>query len=126
MGTVMWIGATFLLLVFVVKKMIPVKGINHITADELQSYLIQRDKHFIDVRTPGEYKRGYIHGFKNIPLNDLSSHMDELDKNKEVLVMCQSGMRSMKGASSLKKHGFLNVTNVKGGMTAWKGKVEKG
>ncbi len=42
-------------------------------------------------------------GFQNIPLNDLASKANQLDKNKEVIVICQSGMRSKQAAKVLKK-----------------------
>ncbi|NRK74194.1 rhodanese-like domain-containing protein, partial [Salmonella enterica subsp. enterica serovar Typhi] len=44
----------------------------------------------------------------------------ELSKDKEVVVICQSGMRSQNATKILKKLGFTNVTNVKGGMSAWR------
>ncbi|MGG3924306.1 rhodanese-like domain-containing protein, partial [Geobacillus thermodenitrificans] len=40
-------------------------------------------------------------------------------KEKEVVVICQSGMRSQKASKWLKKMGFQHVTNVKGGLNAW-------
>ena len=41
-------------------------------------------------------------GFQNIPLNELASRASQLDKNKEVIVICQSGMRSKQAAKVLK------------------------
>ena len=46
--------------------------------------------------------------------------MDTLDRNQEVVVICQSGMRSMQAAKQLHRAGFTNITNVQGGMSAWK------
>ncbi|WP_408606140.1 rhodanese-like domain-containing protein [Jeotgalibacillus campisalis] len=100
------------------------KGIKQSSTEELQKNLNQKDKQYVDVRTPAEYKRGAVPGFQNIPLNELPKRMTELTKDKEVVVMCQSGMRSMKASSTLKKNGFGSVTNIKGGMSAWKGKVK--
>ena len=57
-------------------------------------------------------------GFQNIPLNELASKVNQLDKNKEVIVICQSGMRSKQAAKVLKKLGFQRVINVSGGMNA--------
>ena len=50
------------------------------------------------------------------PLNDLASKANQLDKNKEVIVICQSGMRSKQATKVLKKLGFQHVINVSGGM----------
>ena len=48
----------------------------------------------LDTRTVGEYSRGHIDGFTNIPVDELRERLDELDKNKPVYVICQSGLRS--------------------------------
>ncbi len=86
---------------------------------EVKPLIKDKKKQFIDVRTPGEYKSRNVKEFKNIPLNDLTKRIGELDKDKETYVICQSGMRSSRAAGVLKKQGFTNVTNIKGGMSAW-------
>jgi len=101
--------------------MMPQKGINTISTEELKGMLKDKSKQFLDVRTPGEYKGRHIKEFKNIPLNTLNAQLDKFDKSKEVVVICQSGMRSAKAANILKKSGYEKVTNVKGGMSAWRG-----
>ena len=58
-------------------------------------------------------------GFKNIPLQQLAQKTNQLSKENEVVVICQSGMRSKQASKLLKKQGFNKVTNVKGGMNAW-------
>ncbi|OFD06544.1 hypothetical protein BTGOE5_00740 [Bacillus thuringiensis] len=57
-------------------------------------------------------------GFQNIPLNELVSKANQLNKNKKVIVICQSGMRSKQAAKVLKKLGFQRIINVSGGMNA--------
>ncbi|MDK8643011.1 rhodanese-like domain-containing protein [Niallia taxi] len=109
-----------LLLFFIVKRFLPIKGVNNITTNELRKDLTNKNKQFIDVRTIGEFKGNHIRGFKNIPLDQLAQKAEsELTKEKEVIVICQSGMRSQRASKILKKLGFRNVTNVKGGMSAW-------
>jgi rhodanese-related sulfurtransferase len=49
----------------------------------------------------------------------LKQRVHELSKDKEVIVVCQSGMRSNQASKLLKKLGFTQVTNVIGGMNAW-------
>ncbi|KAB7706481.1 rhodanese-like domain-containing protein [Bacillus aerolatus] len=108
------------LFVFIaIKNMLPAAGIRNTTAAELKKEMRKKDKQWIDVRTPAEFKAGHINGFKNIPLQQLSARMNELDSKKEVVVMCQSGMRSQKAARLLKKKGFTNITNVAGGISTW-------
>ena len=102
---------------FFVWKMMPSKGVKSISTAELKNVLNDQDKVFVDVRTPGEYKGRNIRQFKNIPLG--SDLLDKLPKDKEIVVICQSGMRSSQACKQLKKLGYENVTNVRGGMSAW-------
>lgn len=96
--------------------LLPVKGVQNINGKELKSIVGKQGKYFIDVRTVGEYTGNHMKGFQNIPLNELASRASQLDKNKEVIVICQSGMRSKQAAKVLKKLGFQHVINVSGGM----------
>ncbi|MFC3886261.1 rhodanese-like domain-containing protein [Bacillus songklensis] len=105
---------------FLFQRFVPVKGIKNISTSELKSELKKKDKQFIDVRTPSEFKANRIKEFKNIPLYELQRRAKGLSKEKEVIVICQSGMRSGKASKLLKKLGFKNITNVKGGMGAWR------
>lgn len=107
-------------LFFILQRIIPAKGVKQISTTELKAELTHTNKQFIDVRTPGEFKGNHIRGFKNIPLHQLSEKANkDLSKDNEVIIICQSGMRSQKASKILKKLGFTEVTNVKGGMGAW-------
>ncbi len=68
----------------------------------------------LDTRTPFEYMRGAADGFINIPLDDLRARLGELDKDKKIYVMCQSGLRSYLATRILTQHGF-NAYNFAGG-----------
>jgi rhodanese-related sulfurtransferase len=110
----------FLLLAwFIAIRVIPPRGVRMITTAELKKELGKKDVQYVDVRTPAEFRANHIRGFKNIPLHELPKRANELSKEKEVIVICQSGMRSTKASRLLKKLGFEHVTNVKGGMNAW-------
>ena len=109
-----------LVIVFIIKRVIPTKGVKQITTAELKNELQDKTKQFIDVRTPGEFKSNHIKGFTNIPLNQLSQKANQFAKDKEIVVICQSGMRSQQGCKILKKLGFSKITNVKGGVSAWR------
>ncbi|MBD7907690.1 rhodanese-like domain-containing protein [Sporosarcina gallistercoris] len=113
-----WI-IVLLIVAFFVWRMKPAKGIRTMSTTEVKALTKDKSKQFVDVRTPGEYKGRHVKEFKNIPLNDLGKRMSELDKDKETYVICQSGMRSARAAGMLKKAGFSDVINVKGGMSAW-------
>lgn len=68
----------------------------------------------LDTRTPMEYRGGYVDGFVNIPVDELRQHIDELDKEKPVYLMCQSGLRSYIASRILAGNGF-DVFNFAGG-----------
>ncbi|EKN70038.1 Rhodanese-like protein [Neobacillus bataviensis LMG 21833] len=109
-----------LFFLLIIKRFVPTKGVTNISTTDLKTALNDKNKQFIDVRTPVEFKGNHIRGFKNIPLQQLSQKAEkELSKGKEVVVICQSGMRSQKASKMLKNLGFTNVTNVRGGMSAW-------
>lgn len=106
---------------FLWSRFAPTKGVNQITTAQLGNMLKSKKVgvQYVDVRTPGEYKGNHIKGFKNIPLQQLTSRTGELSQDHDIVVICQSGMRSSQASKLLKKAGFKNVTNVKGGMSAW-------
>lgn len=105
-----------IIVAFFAWKMLPAKGTKNISAAELKNILNDKDKVFIDVRTPGEYKARNIKQFKNMPLG---TDYSKLPKDKEIVVICQSGMRSKQACAKLKKLGYEKVTNVRGGMSAY-------
>ena len=73
----------------------------------------------IDVRESHEWKSGHAPGAKHIPLGSLEGRLKSIAKERSVMVICQSGMRSSQAAKILASEGF-EVSNVTGGMTAWK------
>lgn len=77
----------------------------------------------LDVRTQGEFRKGYIEGAMNYDINsrDFKSHVGSLDKSKPVFVYCLSGGRSAKAAAYMRRSGFKEVYELKGGMMAWNG-----
>lgn len=68
----------------------------------------------VDVRTDIEFETGSIKNSINIPLDDLRSRMNELDKNKEIFVFCQIGLRGYIAYRILTQNGF-KVKNLNGG-----------
>jgi rhodanese-related sulfurtransferase len=110
------VGILILIIIF---RLTPARGVRHITTADLKNELNDTEKMFIDVRTKGEYNKRNIQGFKNIPLYELPQRTKELTSNKEIVLICQSGTRSNKAAKLLRKKGFNKVANVKGGMSSW-------
>lgn len=105
---------------FVYTQFFPARGVSQIGTDALRKIIKNNNYQLVDVRTPFEYQANHIKGFKNIPLQQIKQRHQELSKEKEVVVICQSGMRSNKAARLLKKVGFQKITNVRGGMSAWR------
>jgi adenylyltransferase/sulfurtransferase len=96
-----------------------------ITVEELRARLDRGDKVFIlDVRNPPEYDICRIPGSVLVPLPELPQRLSELDKNREMVVHCKSGMRSARAIQLLKQHGFDQLTNLKGGILAWAEKID--
>ena len=74
---------------------------------------------YLDVRTPMEFSSKNIKGFKNIPVDQIPNRLSEIPKDKEIIVICQSGARSSSAVKFLTQQGYENVINVSGGMGAW-------
>jgi len=91
-------------------------------ADTLKATrLFNDDALVIDVREEKEFATGHIPKARHIPLGQLSSRLQELDKfkSKPILVTCRSGQRSARACGMLKKAGFETVYNQAGGIIAW-------
>jgi adenylyltransferase/sulfurtransferase len=77
-----------------------------------------KDFQLIDVRETHEYASSNING-ENMPLTNLSAHVDKIARNKPVIVHCQAGSRSQKAIQLLNEaYGFTNLINLAGGMNA--------
>jgi rhodanese-related sulfurtransferase len=72
----------------------------------------------LDVREIGEFQSGHVPGAKHIPLGSLHENLNEIPKDQQVWVICQSGGRSMKAATALEGLGYTAVS-VAGGTGAW-------
>jgi thioredoxin 1 len=91
--------------------------------DFLKMYSENKSKaQLIDVRTPGEFKGGHIEGAINIDFNssNFKQNIEKLDKETPVFVYCLSGGRSSAAVSVFESLGFKNVTELEGGMMAWR------
>jgi rhodanese-related sulfurtransferase/TusA-related sulfurtransferase len=97
---------------------------NVVNNEELQSKL---DENIVvlDVREEAEYAFNHISGAKSIPLGELESHLNELNKEDNIYVICRTGNRSDLAAQKLTEAGYKNVFNVVPGMSEWQGKTEK-
>jgi len=97
---------------------------------EIQELLVKEPKNVIvlDVRTPGEWRGGYIKGALLIPMRDVPGSLGKIPKDKKIVVVCATGARSGAVASYLDESGYKWVKNYTGGMVDWQRKglpVEK-
>jgi rhodanese-related sulfurtransferase len=74
----------------------------------------------LDVREPSEWNEAHIAGATLIPLGELVSRVNELPKDKEIVVVCRSGNRSAQARDLLVSEGFTQVTSMAGGLNQWK------
>jgi adenylyltransferase/sulfurtransferase len=78
----------------------------------------------LDVRNPEEFQIARIPGSVLIPLAELPARFGELDKDREMVVHCKSGMRSAKAVRFLREQGFRKIKNLKGGILAWAQRID--
>jgi phage shock protein E len=74
----------------------------------------------LDVRTNKEYEQGHIPGSVHVQLSEIGDKVKKLKKDKELLVYCQNGSRSIWAIKRLMGMGYKNLYNLKGGYNAWK------
>lgn len=92
--------------------------------EELIEKINSRNITVVDVREPAEYIFSHIPGSISVPLGELDERMDEINKDKEIYVVCRTGNRSNMAAKQLAENGYETVFNVKPGMTEWDGPTE--
>jgi len=94
-------------------------GCKNIGPNELNDMMkANKDFLLLDVRTPQEHGAQAIEGSHLIPLQEFGLRIDELPKNKEIVVYCRTGNRSAHACSYLSRMGY-NVKNLEGGIMLW-------
>ncbi len=78
------------------------------------------DAVILDVREPEEYAHGHVPGAVSLPQADLASRLDEVPRDRPMMLVCQRGMRSYRAAQFLVQMGIDQVASVKGGTVAWR------
>ena len=92
-----------------------------ISSRDLHDWLKEDPEHFVlDVRTNGEWDAGHIDGAMHIHTGLVQNNLEKLPRDRSISVICGSGFRASIVASLLMREGFENISNVFGGMSAWK------
>lgn len=99
-------------------------AIPQVTVQELKQRRDAGEEIFLlDVREPFEQQIAQIGGTL-IPLNDVPQRLQEIPRDREVIVHCKSGGRSQRAAEFLQQSGYSNVKNLAGGILAWSDQVD--
>jgi rhodanese-related sulfurtransferase len=80
----------------------------------------------VDVRTAPEVFAYHIPGVLWIPLNELAERYREIEPEREVVLICEHGVRSAMACRFLSAQGYTRLSNLAGGMSEWSGPVERG
>lgn len=103
----------------VLKTILPARGVEQITVTELHDRLQDESIQLIDVRSSAQYEQFHIFGFQNIPLRQLRKGTISLDPARPVVTICQTGALGNRACKRLKRYGFKQLTNVRGGLSTW-------
>lgn len=97
-----------------------IRRTNRMTVTHLEEHLMQADRpHLLDVRSTHEWETRHIDDSRNIPLQHLSAHLEEIPRDHTVAVYCAGGYRSSIASSLLEHHNFGNIVDLVGGFEAW-------
>ena len=95
------------------------------SAHELKRKMDAREPfELIDVREAFEYEIARIDGAKLIPLGEIAERVDELQRERPIVIHCHSGRRSAEAVRLLQQRGFANVYNLEGGIDAWSDQID--
>lgn len=84
------------------------------------AWIAAHDAVVVDVREPAEYDAGHLPGARHIPQCQLADRLAEVPRDREVLLVCAGGVRSLRCAQFLKQLGYERVTSLRGGTSGWR------
>lgn len=101
-------------------------NVEQVTAEQLKTRLEQNNSKplLLDVREPWEFAICHIEGSKLIPMRELPNAITQLDQDQETIVICHTGVRSLRVCMYLMSEGFEKVANLSGGVHAWATNVD--
>ena len=118
--TWLWVGLAALFIVGIGIFMLASQAAGVTALNPAQTHAkIQQGAFLLDVRTQEEYNQYHLQGSTLIPLDQLSDQLDKLPRDKDIVVICHSGTRSLSAAILLQQHGFKRIYYLAGGLNAW-------
>ena len=95
-------------------------GYGNVDVGEARDLIAEKaDLVILDVRTIPEFDSGHLEGAINIPVEELSQRLSELNQKDELLVYCKTGNRSTTAVRILRENGYDRIYHMDGGITAW-------
>lgn len=120
------LGAVAILVIYVVYQQIAYANLRSVGIPEInvqQAYeKYQAGAFILDVRQPEEWNEGHIPNATLIPLDQLAQRVNEVPRDREIVVVCRSGNRSREGTLILLENGFKQVSSMAGGVIDWSAK----
>ncbi len=98
----------------------PIKKLGLWSVQELKENQFDPSIFILDVRKETDWEKGYVEGAYHIYLGHVKERLDEIPRDKKVVVYCDSGNKSTIAASILQQNGYENVATILGSMKAWK------
>ena len=95
---------------------------SNISVDEAYAIYQQGDAFFVDVRELSEWNEFHAPGTTLVPLGELPARLNEIPRDRPIVVVCRSGNRSQQGRDILLEAGFTDVTSMDGGLNEWRSK----
>jgi rhodanese-related sulfurtransferase len=94
--------------------------VKEIDSDDLQTRMAEKeDLLLLDIRSAGELVQGVLPDAEHMPMHTIPMRIDELPRDKDVVLYCHSGARSYHACTYLAQQGFNNVINLRGGILGW-------
>ena len=92
-----------------------------IPIDQVKTKLDAGEGDFVllDCREPTELQIASIDGATHVPMGEIPSRVESMDREKETVVFCHHGQRSLNVAAYLEEQGFTRVRSMAGGIDAW-------
>jgi len=117
----LWVGLGVVIVVIAGYIALGPKNSNPVEISISQAYeKYQQGAFFLDVRPQEEWDRYHIPDSTLIPLEELQGRLSKIPQDRDVVVICRSGVRSKEGWRILSQAGFNQITCLKGGVEAWR------
>ncbi|MCC3358082.1 rhodanese-like domain-containing protein [Bacillus sp. REN16] len=126
--TLVQIGLGIIFVIIIYDSFRPVKNLEQLSeADFKEKMKKPKEIALIDVRNPFEYQTNHIKGAINLPLSKIKRRKVEIPTDKEIILYCQTGIRSKQAAKALRRrHKVLKLSHLKGGLYSLKTQAAPG